>query len=242
MLVGIIPFGLVAGATPATTGLGGGTSIGLSTIVFAGASQLAAADALADGSSALVAVIAACTINLRLLLYSASLSPHLATAPLRHRLLVGYLLTDQAYAVSITRWTAEVDEQARCGSPAAGLERKLPYYFGAAVLLWANWQVCTIIGVLIGSAVPESLPLDFAVPLVFLVLLVPVITTKPAGVAALAGGLFAVAAGEAGVGQLSVLIGAVAGITAGALAESLVDRRAATSAGRVPPAPPGLAP
>ena len=95
MLVGVIPFGLVAGATPATTGLGGGAAIGLSTIVFAGASQLAAADALADGGSALVAVIAACTINLRLLLYSASLAPHLAAVPLRRRLLMSYLLTDQ---------------------------------------------------------------------------------------------------------------------------------------------------
>lgn len=241
MLIGIIPFGLVAGATPATTGLGGGTSIGLSTIVFAGASQLAAADALADGSSALVAVIAACTINLRLLLYSASLSPHLAAAPLRQRLLVGYLLTDQAYAVSITRWTAEADDEARGESTAPGLDRKLPFYFGAALLLWANWQVCTILGVLVGSAVPESLPLDFAVPLVFLVLLVPVITTKPAAVAGLAGGLFAVAAGEAGIGQLSVLVGALAGITAGALAESVAERRSA--AAKTDPQPPaGLGP
>ena len=86
MLVGVIPFGLVAGATPATTGLGGGVSIGLSTIVFAGASQLAAAEVLADGGSALVAVVAACTINLRMMLYSASLAPYLAAVPLRRRL------------------------------------------------------------------------------------------------------------------------------------------------------------
>jgi len=142
MLVGVIPFGLVAGATPATTGLGGGTSIGLSTIVFAGASQLAAADALADGGSALVAVIAACTINLRLLLYSASLAPHLARVPLRQRLLIGYFLTDQAYAVSITRWTEEADAEAAGGPPAPGLYHKLPFYFGAAVFFLAVlWTV-----------------------------------------------------------------------------------------------------
>lgn len=129
MLVGVIPFGLVAGATPATTGLGGGTSIGLSTIVFAGASQLAAADALADGGSALVAVIAACTINLRLLLYSASLAPHLAEVPLRRRLLIGYLLTDQAYAVSITRWSAEA-VPAIDGGPPPEAERRVPFYLG----------------------------------------------------------------------------------------------------------------
>ena len=88
--------------------MGGDVAIGLSTIVFAGASQLAAADVLADGGAALVAVIAACTINLRMLLYSASLAP--APDP-RARCGAGccmaYLLTDQAYAVSITRWTGE---------------------------------------------------------------------------------------------------------------------------------------
>ena len=241
MLVGVIPFGLVAGATPATTGLGGGVSIGLSTIVFAGASQLAAADALADGGSALVAVIAACTINLRLLLYSASLAPHLAAVPLRRRLLMGYLLTDQAYAVSITRWTSEARRAAEGGPAAPGLEHKVPYYLGAALLLWANWQVCTVVGVVIGSAVPDSLPLDFAVPLVFLVLLVPAITTRPALVAALAGGLVALFADEAGAGHLAVLFGALGGIASGAIAEAALERQAARDDTPLPP-DPGPAP
>jgi predicted branched-subunit amino acid permease len=241
MLVGVIPFGLVAGATPATTGLGGDAAIGLSTIVFAGASQLAAADALADGSSALVAVIAACTINLRLLLYSASLAPHLADLSLRRRLFVGYLLTDQAYAISITRWQAEADDAAAGGPPAAGLERKVPYYLGGALLLWVNWQLCTIVGVLVGSAVPDSLPLDFAVPLVFLVLLVPAITTRPAAVAAITGGLVALFAQEAGAGHVAVLLGALAGIAAGATADAALERRAATDETPLPP-DPGPAP
>lgn len=225
MLVAVVPFGLVAGATPATTGLGGGTSIGLSTIVFAGASQLAAADVLADGGSALVAVIAACTINLRMLLYSASLAPHLTHVPFGRRMLMAYGLTDQAYAISITRWTGEA-VRAGEGGPPPDLERRFPYYVGGAALLWVNWQICTIAGVLVGSAVPESLPLDFAVPLVFLVLLVPVITSRPAGMAAGIGGGAAVLAAEAGAGHLAILVGALAGIAAGALAEAALERRA----------------
>lgn len=240
MLVGIIPFGLVAGATPATTGLGGGTAIGLSTIVFAGASQLAAADVLADGGSALVAVVAACTINLRMLLYSASVAPFVTHVPLRQRLLMAYLLTDQAYAVSITRWAGE-EVRAGEGGPAAEPERRVPYFLGAALLLWANWQVCTIIGILIGSAVPDSLPLDFAVPLVFLVLLVPAITSRPAAVAAIVGGGVAVLSDEAGAGHLGVLFGALGGIAAGALAERALERRAGQEDTPLPP-DPGLAP
>lgn len=238
MLVGVIPFGLVAGATPATTGLGGGTSIGLSTIVFAGASQLAAADVLADGGSALVAVVAACTINLRMLLYSASLAPHLTHVPLRRRLFMAYLLTDQAYAVSITRWSGET---ARGGADVAAPDRRVPYYLGAALTLWVNWQVCTVVGVLIGAAVPASLPLDFAVPLVFLVLLVPAITSRPAIVAATIGGGTAVLSAAAGAGHLAVLLGALVGIGAGALAEAGLERRAARDDTPMRP-DPGLAP
>ena len=209
MLVGVVPFGLVAGATPASEGLGTAAALGFSTILFAGASQLAAIDVLADGGSALVAVIAACTINLRMLLYSASLAPFLAKEPLSTRLGVAYFLTDQAYATSITRWSGD-DEPAR----------RLPYYFGGAVLLWASWQVSVLTGALVSDAVSESLPLDFAIPLVFLVLLVPTLVSRSAVVAAAVGGLAAVVAAELGADELSILVGALAGIAAGAFAEA----------------------
>ena len=117
----------------------------------------------------LVAVLAACTINLRMLLYSASISPYLADEPLPRRFGAAYLLTDQAYAVSIARWSAEADDRAR-----------FPYFLGAGLLLWFSWQLSTIVGALVGSAVPADVPLDFAVPLVFLVLLVPTLTSRPA--------------------------------------------------------------
>jgi predicted branched-subunit amino acid permease len=240
MLVGVIPFGLVAGATPATTGLGGGAAIGLSTVVFAGASQLAASDVLADGGSAAVAVIAACTINLRMLLYSASLAPHLAAESLRRRLFMAYLLTDQAYAVSITRWSGE-EAAAAEGGPQPDARSRVPFYLGAGLMLWMSWQICTIVGILIGSAVPDELPLDFAVPLVFLVLLVPAITSRPAAVAGLVGGMAAVLAAEAGAGHLSVIVGALSGIAAGTIAEIVSERRGARDDTPLPPEP-GIAP
>jgi predicted branched-subunit amino acid permease len=232
MLVGVIPFGLVAGAAPVAADLGGGIAVGLSTIVFAGASQLAAIDVLADGGGALVAVVAACTINLRMLLYAASLAPHLAREPLGRRLSMAYLLTDQAYAVSILRWT----EEGAAGDP----RRRAPYYFGAALTLWCSWQLSTITGVLVGASVPDEIPLDFAVPLVFLVLLVPAVTTRPAAVAAAVGGLAAVVGAELGADKLSVLVGALSGIVAGAVAEALQDRRARDDT-PLPPRP-GVAP
>jgi predicted branched-subunit amino acid permease len=214
MLVGIVPFGLIAGATPVADHLGGWSAVGFSTIVFAGASQLAALDVLAHGGSAFVAAIAAWTINLRILLYSASLAPKLAGEAFAKRMAAAYLLTDQAYAVSITRWTGDDDPRAR-----------MPFYFGAALTLWGSWQLSTVAGVLVGSAVPDDVPLEFAVPLVFLVLLVPVLVSGPAVAAAVAGGLAAVVAAELGAGHLAILAGATSGIAAGAIAEIALDRR-----------------
>ena len=210
MLIGIIPFGLVVGATSVTDHYGIGAAVGLSTIVFAGASQLAVLQALASGGSALVAAVAAWTINLRILLYSASLAPELTHETTRRRLLASYFLTDQAYAISISRW--KVDHADRTD--------RLSYYLGAAVTLWVVWQISTVVGALVGAAVPADVPLDFAIPLVFLVLLVPTLTSLPAVVAAAAGGVAAVAAAELGAGALYIVVGAAVGIAAGALAEA----------------------
>jgi predicted branched-subunit amino acid permease len=225
MLVGVVPFGFVAGATPAGNGLGGAAAVGLSTIVFAGASQLAAIDVLGDGGSALLAAMAAWTINLRLLLYSASLAPHLAEESGRTRLGLAYLLTDQAYAVSIQRWTTE-------DTPP---QRRVPYYLGAGLTLWGSWQVTTILGAVVGPVVPDDVPLHFAVPLVFLVLLVPTIASAPAVAAAVVGGLGAVVAAEVGAGTSSIMVGAIAGIVAGTVADLAAGRRRAGG-----PLAPGL--
>ncbi len=221
LLIGVIPFGLVAGAAPVDAHLGGGIAIGLSTIVFAGASQLAMVDVLGGGGSVAVAVLTAWTINLRLMLYSASLSPFLARESHTRRAGIAYVLTDQAYAVSITRWAG--------GGREAEPERRVPFYLGAALALWVNWQICTVVGVLVGGAIPDSLPIEFAVPLVFLVLLVPTLTSSPAVMAAVFGGAAAVLCAQFGDEHLATVAGAAAGITAGVVAEYRRDGPAAST-------------
>lgn len=208
MLVGVVPFGLVAGATPATNGLGGAVAIGFSVFVFAGASQLAAIDVLGAGGSPLVAAMAAWTINLRLLLYSASLAPHLSRERVTTRLWVAYLLTDQAYALSISRW-----------GRGDIVRHRVPFFMGAAVVLWVAWQLSTVAGVLVGATLSRDVPIEFAVPLVFLVMLVPAIESRAAAVAAVVGAVAAVSAAEAGVGSFALMVGALTGIAAGTVAE-----------------------
>ncbi|UDY35314.1 AzlC family ABC transporter permease [Dermatobacter hominis] len=216
LLLGVAPFGIVAGATPVTHGMSWDVPVGFSTVVFAGASQLASIEVLTGGGSVLVAVLAACTINLRMVLYSASMAPYVTKVGTGRRLLMAYLLTDQAYAVSIVRWTEEGAED--LSARTAG--ERLRFYLGAGVSLWTTWQISTIVGILVGNAVPPEIHLEFAVPLAFLVLLVPTLVGRPSLVAAGVGGLVAVLAAELGAGPTSIMIGSVAGIVAGALVDS----------------------
>jgi predicted branched-subunit amino acid permease len=219
MLAAVIPFGLVAGAAPAAAGFGVAAAIGMSTIIFAGASQLALTDVLAGGGSALVAAMAAWTINLRILLYSASLAPYLAHEPLGRRLAAAYVTVDQNYALAISHWANGTRR------PDAG------FMIGGGVLLGAAWVLCTAIGAVVGRSLPEELPLDFTVPLVFLVLLVPVLVTRPAWAAAGGGGTAAVMSGQMGAGPWAVMIGALTGIALGALVDWRTEGRGVEPSG-----------
>jgi 4-azaleucine resistance transporter AzlC len=207
MLVGVVPFGLVAGAAPAAEGMGVAAAMGMSTIVFAGASQLAMVDVLSGGAGPLVAALTAWTINLRMLLYSASLAPHLTKERLGARALGSYFLVDQVYASSIGHWSNR------------SVVPKVEYMLGGGLCLAPAWLASTYIGAIAGSTLPEDLPLDFTIPLLFMVLLIPVLTTRPAVVAAVVGGCMAVVGASLGSGNLAVIIGAVSGIGAGVVAD-----------------------
>lgn len=207
LLLGIIPFGFIAGIATVNAGLGLPEAIGFSAIVFAGAAQLAALELIGRDAPLTIVVITAVVINLRMLMYSASIAPHFRDLSRRMKAAVAYLLTDQAYALSIARYQN------------ADSIRSAAYYLGVAATLWIVWQLTTIAGVVLGTRVPESLGLEFAVPLVFLALLIPAMEDWPTTVAGIAGGVVAV--GTAGLPlNLGLLVGATVGIGAGILTET----------------------
>lgn len=206
ILVGIVPFGLVAGAVAVEAGLGGWGALGLSMGIFAGASQLAAIDLVARDAGVAVAVLTVTVINLRMLMYSASLAPVLAGVPARRRVPAAFLLTDQAYAFTIAR----ADE---VRSP----RRLFAYYLGCGVPLYVNWQLMTLVGVFAGAAIPDAIPLEFAIPMVFLVLLVPAIKDRPGLVAAVTAGVGATLLGGLPA-NLGLFASALAGVAAGTVA------------------------
>ena len=207
VLVGVVPFGLVAGAAAVGAGLSVLQAAALSVVVFAGASQLAMIELLGQDGTLLVVVGTALIINSRLVMYSASLAPHFVEEDSRWRGLMAYILTDQAFALAVTRYAEGME----------GVTRRRWYFLGTAAPLWAAWQVCTVIGAIAGARVPAWLPLRFAVPLTFLALLVPAaVQNRATATAAVVGGGVATA-GIALPFNLGLLAGALAGVAVGTL-------------------------
>ena len=206
LMLGIVPFALVAGIAAVDAGLGLAEAVGMSVIVFAGASQLAALELLGENAPLAVVVGTAAVINLRMLMYSASIAPHFAEYGRRLRAGLAYLLTDQAYALSVAEFDANPERS------------RWRYYFGAAASLWIVWQVGTVAGVVLGAGVPDAWGLTFAVPLVFLALLVPAMKDRPTTAAGVAGGAVAVVAAGLPL-NLGLLVGALSGIAAGLIVE-----------------------
>ena len=213
LLLGIVPFALVAGITAVDAGLTLAQTVGMSVVVFAGASQLAAIELIGKSAPAAVVVLTAVVINLRFVMYSASIAPYFRGFDRPSKWLGAYVLTDQAYALSVTEF--------RETTPAER-SRKW-FYFGTAVTLWVVWQAGTAAGAVLGATVPAGLSLEFAVPLTFLALLFHSLSDRATVVAAAVGGGGAALAAVVPF-DLGLVVGSVAGIAAGVL----VERRAGT--------------
>jgi 4-azaleucine resistance transporter AzlC len=190
ILVGVIPFGLIYGVLALTAGIPAVQAQAMSSIIFAGSAQFITAQLFGHGTPALVIVMTAAVVNLRHMLYSASLAPYVQKLRSAWKLVLGYLLTDEAYAVVITRFQKE-------DNPAPGAhayDHKHWYFLGAGLALWTTWQLSTAVGIFIGAQVPASWSLDFTLALTFIALVVPNLKDRPSLGAALAAGVTAVLA------------------------------------------------
>ena len=208
IVVGYIPFGLAAGAAMSQTGVDPGLTILGAPIIFAGASQLVAIQLLSTGAGIALVVFSVLVVNARHLLYSASLEPHLADWSRAQRMTGAFLLSDPVYALAISRFE-------RPGGAGAKAEQ-LGYYFAAGIVCLLGWTSQVALGVLLGGFLPAWVPLELAVPLTFLLLLLPMIKDRPGLVAAVVGGIVALLASSLPFG-FGLMVGAVAGLVAGGI-------------------------
>ncbi len=207
LMVGVMPFGLIFGALGTEAGLTPVQIMAMSIIIFGGASQVIFLQLYATGANPLLVSGTVSVINLRHTLYSASIAMYFRHLSLRWKLLLSYLLTDEAFAVTMRRYETQ---------PA---NPWMHYHLlGSGGLLWVSWQLMTLLGLLLGAAIPPSLGLGFAIPLTFMTIIIPHITQAPYLVAILTSGTVAILTSHL-PWKLNLIIASVAGMLAGYLAE-----------------------
>jgi 4-azaleucine resistance transporter AzlC len=211
ILIGVIPFGLITGATAISIGVSATQVTVMSMLTYAGASQVAAFGLIDLGAPLLIVLATVGMVNLRLAIYGAAFAPYMRRIGLPMRAVMSAFLTDQVFAFSVLRF----DEDPQLPRP--------PYFLGFTLTMWFAWVVATAAGALLGARVPESWSLDFAIPLIFLALLVPVLRDRPNVAAAFVGGGVALTASGLPF-NLGLVLGILSGVAAGALTDRLRDR------------------
>ena len=211
----VIPFGTLFGVFATEAGLNIVETIAFTSTVFAGAAQFAALQLLQDQTPTAIILVSALAVNLRMAMYSASLTPFLGAAPMWQRACAAYLTVDQSYACSIAQFEKE---------PRMIISQRMTYFFGSVVPITPLWILATYLGAVLGARIPESWALDFALPITFLAMIGPMMRTLPHVIAALVAivvSLLTVAIPF----NLGLLIAGCAGMMAGAQAEVSAERR-----------------
>ena len=165
--LGVFPFGIAYGILGIEVGLTNIQTYLLSIIIFAGVSQIVFAQLFSTFTPSFMIVGTIGIVNLRHILYGVSLSSYLKKLSLKWRMILSYLITDEAFAISYKRFSEE---------------KKTKYMhfhlLGSGITLWISWQISTLIGIFIGPSIPISLNLEYVIPLSFIAIVVVSINTK----------------------------------------------------------------
>lgn len=204
LALAVMPWGMLCGSLALQSGLSPWQAQFMSLAVFAGAAQLAALGLISGGSGNVAAIVSStAVVSSRHLLYSAVLRPAVMALPLRWRLALAFLLTDEMFAVTLAH-------QRRTGgfSPAYALLSGLVFYLA--------WNAATLAGILVGSLLGDldQLGFDFAIAAIFIAMVVPAVHSRPMLAAVLVSGTLAVLCHVHQIPQ-GVLLASLAGMTLG---------------------------
>lgn len=181
--LGAFPFAIIVGLTAIELGFTAIEITVMSALVYTGTAQLAAMFLMADGAHIALVVLTAVMLNLRYMMYSASLAPIFQSHSRLQKAVYSFLLSDLIYALSIPVFRSSEENRPHW------------YYFGGGVSFWAFWVLGTAIGAGMGLEIPDPFPVELVLPLVFVALLFPVVEDCPsAATAVVAGGVAAATA------------------------------------------------
>ena len=211
----ILPFSMLFGVLATEAGLSIFETMSFSVVVIAGAAQFTALQLLTEEAPTLVVLASALAVNLRMAMYSASLTPHIGGAPLWQRAIAAYFTVDQSYALSATKYEK---------MPEMNGTEKIAYFFGTVTPVCPLWWVGTLLGAVIGEAIPASFALDFAVPITFLAIIAPALRTRAHVGAAITAAVLSLMFFTVPY-NLGILLAGIGGMMVGARIESATEAK-----------------
>lgn len=209
------PFGTLFGVFATEAGLNLTEVMVFTFTVFAGAAQFTALQLMQEEAPTVIVLISALAVNLRVAMYSASLTPYLGAAPLWQRAFAAYFTVDQSYACSVIRFEQE---------PDMTVPQRLAYFFGSVSPIAPAWYMATLAGAVLGTRIPDSWALDFVLPIAFIAMVGPMLRTPAHVIAALVAVAVALLAAWLPF-NLGLIVAGLAGMMAGARAELVLERR-----------------
>ena len=210
------PFAMLFGVLATEDGLSVFETLSFSVVVIAGAAQFTALQLMTEEAPTLVVLASALAVNLRMAMYSAALTPHIGAAPFWQRAVAAYFTVDQSYAISITKYEAD---------PEMSVAEKTAYFFGSVTPVCPFWWVFTLVGAVIGDAIPASFALDFAVPITFLAIIAPALRTRAHVGAAITAAVLSLFLFEVPY-NLGILLAGIGGMMVGARLEKAAETAA----------------
>ncbi|NAW70077.1 branched-chain amino acid ABC transporter permease [Vibrio sp. V27_P1S3P104] len=163
--IAVLPWGLLAGSFAIDAGLTLLEGQALSAILFAGSAQLVAIGMMKTGAGLMTLLMTTFFITSRHFLYSVSMRKKISPLPLRWRLTLGFLLTDELFAI--------------CGQQSDQQFQRW-YALGAGLSFYLCWNLATLVGIIAGQYLPalNELGLDFAVAATFIAIVIPTVKNR----------------------------------------------------------------
>ena len=208
LVIGALPFGMLLGITIVEAEQVNNVIGWLSSVmIFAGAAQIAMTSLLGSGGSLLIVIVTGLVINARHMMYSVALIDRFRSQPRWFRFLAPYWLIDQVFALIDTRIDNDMSDR----------DFRI-YWLTIALTFYSFWHVFVTTGMVLGPTIPPTWPVEFAVPAMFVAIVVPAIKDRPAAVAALVGALIGATASTLPLG-LGLIVGGAVGMVAGTVAD-----------------------
>lgn len=214
-IIVVVPFAILFGVVATEAGLNIAQVMLFSVSVFAGASQFAALQLMQEHAPVVIILATSLAVNLRMVMYSVAMVPHLGGAKLGTRALMAYFLVDQSFAASAIEFERRPDQS---------LPEKVAFFFGTVAPIAPLWFGASLAGALLGEAISKDYALDFAVPITFLAICAPMLRSVPHVIAAMVsiGAALVLSFMPYGTG---LLVAAGLAMAAGAGSEIVLERR-----------------